>query len=188
MGKPFVAGTPQWAPTPPLAPIEYIPVVWPKPKIKVRGYCLAERPEGCWGHYVPSGDKGRTICCVGRENGCVYCGPWSSLRWQGYIPILDGDLGRVTIAQLTKEAAARCPALHDPRRNLRGCLLTLERVGKKGNGMVQAEILDVNPKPRLPPCPDTKAQLHRLWGLVPIMYPLVELIEGKKIEEGQTHA
>jgi hypothetical protein len=188
MGKPASVASPQWAPVPPMAEPRYIPVVWPKPKITVRGYVLAERPEGCYGHFVPSGRSGRTIGCVGRDNGCLYCGRYASLRWQGYVPILDGIQGRIVLAQVTKEAARLCPALNDPRRNLRGCTLILERLGTENNGRVQAEIIDCNPKPTLPRCPDVRAALQRLWGLLPVMYSIGDLVEANKIEEGKSHA
>jgi hypothetical protein len=182
--KKVQAGVPSWAPVPPADDGPYLEVMWPRIKRPVAGYLLDARPQGAFCHWLPDqrpGAKptdGRTTCCVGRENNCRYCNPAFGRKWVGYAAYLDSVVGRIKLAQITKEAVVSCPSLADPRRNLRGAFLRLERLGELNNGRVQAEMIFSAEATRLPRAPDIVPTLVKMWGLVPIMTPLHELAKG----------
>lgn len=169
MGVYEPARLPLWQDVPPSHQPAYIPVIWPKNEAPVRGYILCARPEGCWTHPLLEGNKVRTMPCVGRENGCAICSAATRIRWQGYVPIFEPIRGRMYIAQVTKEAARRCPPLTNPKEILRGRMLLLTRPGRNANGLVVAEVHSNVPPTDLPPCPDVREALLRLWGLLPKM-------------------
>lgn len=152
-----------WDHRPPPAQPTGIEVLWPRPKQQLCGWIITSHMEGVYTHY----HFGRSLPCIGRDNGCEYCGPRSSRRWQGYIGIYDRRQSRVCIAQITKEAARNCPSLSEPTESLRGKYLVLERVGEARNAPVVARVETRPSVPELPAPIDVRHVLSIVWGFHP---------------------
>lgn len=148
---------------PPLKPPSRIKVWSPKPKQPLRGVILSPQVEGFRIHYLR--EWNRTIPCVGKEQGCYGCGPTTSTRWQFYLGIYFVEAGRVGIVQITKEAKRTCPELCDPKLNLRGRMLFLERQGAAANSRVKADVREYTDGHTLPLAPDILPHLLKMWGI-----------------------
>ena len=142
-------------------------IVWPKPKWSVEGWILSRQVQQFNTHYIDVHGKGRTVPCIGRENGCQICGPFASLRWKGFLAIFNPSCTKPVISELTPYAFDHCRELNDLSYDLRGRWLKVTRLGNRPNGPVKATVSVRSDVPELPDEPDIRFTLMHVWGSLP---------------------
>lgn len=163
MGNAPALRTLDWHVPPPPSQPKGIEIVWPSPGRPVKGWIVTPAMLGIFTHYT---DR-RTLPCIGRENGCEFCGPYSSRRWLGYLGIYDRKESRLGVAQISKEAARTNETLATPGVNLRGLFLRLSRVGDRKNAPCRAELEIAADVPELPAPFNLQELLCAVWGFHP---------------------
>lgn len=143
----------------------FVPIWSPKPGQTLRLVCLSDVVTGVWTHFV---DK-RTRPCLGRKNGCLCSRMDLGRRWKGYVAALEPERSRVVLAELTIGAYTHAfDLLRSVKETLRGRPIRLWRATGKENARVSV----IFEEPRLeamehslPPAPDVRECLRRIWGL-----------------------
>lgn len=153
----------QWTEAPPPKEPGWFPVLSPEPGKPVQGIILNSHVQGVITHFV---DR-RTRPCMGDREVCQGCFAAIAKRWKGYIAIFLPGAGRIALAEITVEAYRSSPELSSKHVNLRGYLLKLERQGKARNSRIIASAHPYVKDEKLPPPPDIRQALLRLWGELP---------------------
>lgn len=106
----------------------------------------------------------RSIVCIGKEQGCKLC-RGQGTHWEGYLFGFSESEKRVFIVALTAGAVRNCWGV---RAGLlqRGRKFTVKRDEKGPNARVTLVIHEsVSYADKLPPSPDLRDCLSRLWGV-----------------------
>lgn len=156
-----VEGEPLWEQSPPPRPTLYLQRLKIHPGTKYQVGSLASRPTGLWTHYV----SGKTFPCIGERFNCPYCGPLTSQRWTGYLPVKIPRSHLLWFVTLTDGCRDHCPELKDETIDLKGHILTVWREGQRSNSPLRVSVGDCDPKGSNCPEPDMRAFLCNLWGL-----------------------
>jgi len=132
-----------------------------KPGAPVRVLCCNPTLYGAKVHFV----EGRSQPCVADALGhCDHCLEQRP-RWYGFMGGLVPEAGRLALAEVTFEAADKCPLLHQEGVNLRGLLLKVERIGSSKRGRCYVTFEEVRVKVKLPPPINIPAALCAVWGV-----------------------
>lgn len=155
---------------------KFIPICRAKPGAKVVGVVLNPAVLGLQCHYL---DR-RTFQCRARGGPCIGCNEGNRKRWQGYLPFLMPQAGRVGLAEITGQAAKDCPTFQQVGISLRGLWIVLERLGTSPRARVRCTFEAWNPTFDLPPPINTARALERVWGEPVHVAGLVVAGEGEK--------
>lgn len=168
---PIAPALPKWDEDPPDASSRHMHVMCPKPSMPVQAMAVAYSAIGTYVHWFldPSmKGKGRTVPHTDPPEKCYCCTVQGQKpRWHGYLAAWYVRQSRHVILDISLNAAQSCPALV-PSNNfdLRGCMVTLKRIGKSPNSPVVAE---VEPRrvelDKVPGSFDVIRSLMRLWGV-----------------------
>lgn len=147
----------------------FVRVLTVKPFAPIQGVILSDELMTVLTHYVPNPSRAgqyqtqphfnpATVC-----PGCLMGRPG---RMKGYLGLwyMGERKAAVTILELTTEAMAACPELRHGNRPLRGRGIKLCRANKARNSKLLAELVELEGPPVLPPCPDIRTEMMRLWG------------------------
>jgi hypothetical protein len=119
-----------------------------------------DQPLGCRTHFYLH----RTVPC--EMPSCPPCADGYSSRWHCYLGVYSPKTGDQAILELTANAAEPLLKYYRDHSHLRGVKIKAERRGIRTNSPVVLsllnECLDHN---LLPPPPDLKSALAKIWGL-----------------------
>lgn len=153
----------RWSATPSKERAAFLPILSPRPRQVLTVVALSEAILGVETHY----EDRRTTPCTGLDNGCPYCSARRLSRWKGFVACLCPGSSKTGILEVTKGAADANPSLFTPGTNLRGLYLRAERVGPNPNGLVTVRVQAASGLKNLPPVPDLRTALLRIWGFNP---------------------
>lgn len=124
--------------------------------------CLSKRPFGLATHFV----DGRTVACLEQLGNCPVNHAARPPVWQGWLAVVNarGD-GKTMFLSLTPRAMEDSIDLSNPKKNLRGSVLTCWRMGSTANSTLSAAVVQPLFKPNLRPEPDMKKWLSHLFQL-----------------------
>lgn len=123
------------------------------------GICLSLRPIGCEVHFW----RGHTRPCLGPIL-CEACHDGQSRRWKGYIALYDPLSRHVWIHEFTTNAYAGLSEALDNFRDLRGHWIKFKRSRPTPNAPLVSEVHSKKePSETIPPEPDIKKILNRIW-------------------------
>lgn len=138
--------------------------------------CLSSAVFGTETHFL-----GRTVPCIGRENGCQGCGIGRRTAWVGYIAATNMDRTRRFLVELTPNCMLVVKRFVELHHTLRGTWCTLERPSKRDTGRVtitvQANGLNLAPA-EIPQPFDVEKSLRKIWGLPEDPPDLAQLLES----------
>lgn len=150
-----------WSDNPASAPtLPHLPLERVKPASQIHGVITCNTYLGVWTHFI----GGRTLPCTAPT--CPGCEAQRRKGWEAYLSIWTNKPSRHIIAALTPGAALQLTdAAPDPGQ-LRGNWITIRRHGSRPNGklLVELQLVEVNVG-CLPPPPDLKAHMYKIWGL-----------------------
>lgn len=150
----------EWKAQPPANhSLPHLPLLRVKTAETIRGAITCLQIEGTDTHFMSN----RTLPCIGEE--CGGCAQQLATRWEGYISVWTTQ-GKHIITSLTPRAANNLLGTVADPCNLRGLFVTIERQGRRPNSPLNArceqpDVLTV----KLPPLPNLRAHLCRIWGL-----------------------
>jgi hypothetical protein len=142
-----------------LKKMAFVPVVSPKVGVPLQALIVGREVLGVQTHYIGR----RTFPCLGTPHLCEGCIQLIRRRWKGFLGIWVSGWSRYAIADITINAVRTCPDLVKKGFRLQGKTLRLERIGKKVNGPVTAELGSL-------PFPDD--QVHKDFELKPHLYQM----------------
>lgn len=149
-----------WDDEPSTAQPTLIPIVSAIPQTAQLLVVLGDRVCGVYTHFYLE----RTVPCLGAIGNCVCQSIAMSKRWKGYLGAYDTFSERMVLAEITMEAYRLCPGLH-VQSGLNRRVLRLFKSGKKKQSPARAELLGSYDGPLLlPPCPDVRDALCRIWS------------------------
>lgn len=106
----------------------------------------------------------RTLPCVTTD--CPGCAAELPRRYEAYISALTTQPSRHVIIALTPKAASQLWASAPNRTDLRGSIITLQRLGTRANGPLSCRFEHSDAiDHKLPPIPELVAHMLRIWGL-----------------------
>lgn len=144
----------------PPPPPGWYEVLRPEPDETLRLTALSGDIEGANLHY----HAGRSVVCIGKENGCTYCK--HKPHWEGYLFGYDETRRKIVLSALTAGAVRNCWQYHSGLL-CRGRRFEVHRPLAGGkNGKVVWSMGDIVPHVnRLPACPNLRECLSRMWGI-----------------------
>jgi hypothetical protein len=106
----------------------------------------------------------RTLPCTTTD--CPGCAAQLPRRYEAYIAALTTTPTRHVIVALTPRAAKQLwDSAPDPH-NMRGIIITLQRMGNRANGPLMCRVeQEEHAESKLPPMPELRAHMARIWGL-----------------------
>jgi hypothetical protein len=154
-------GSITWSNAPPRGTQE---MAWPMLRIPAAGakglIILSNDMLGTNTHYY----GGRTTPCDGQN--CRACEDNSQKRWHGYLAVWMPKAAKKGILEITEAAGDAVAKAAEKRVSLRALSLAAQRVPTKANGKLVLQLTDSEWSPEgLPPAPDLRRILRRMWGL-----------------------
>lgn len=128
----------------------------------ISGIILDLQHTGAYTHYW----GGRTIMCQQIE--CEACLAGRQARWYGYVSIFSAKSNQIAIYEFTPPGVNAVDAYFTSHGQLRGGLITGERIGKRANSRISITMKESGfDVAKLPPAPPVKEILLRLWEVRP---------------------
>jgi hypothetical protein len=125
---------------------------------KCSAICLSEIAWGKYTHFY----RGRTQPCDGPN--CRKCEAGYQRRWHSWVVVLNDATRRMEIYEVPGGAAHDLANWRRANGSLRGWPILLQRVGSRDNGRVKMVVgLKRRDPSSLPPLPDLKEILSRMW-------------------------
>lgn len=121
---------------------------------------LSTHPVGVMLHYW----KGRSTPC--NRNNCEPCKAGHRPRWKGYLYVMTEATRRILIFEYPERPHPDVQAELAKRHTLRGCMIAVNRAGKRANSPVVITFEGTTPHPDLLPEPDGLCEtLERMWEI-----------------------
>ncbi len=133
-----------------------------KPRERLSSIIISRKVVGVYTHWIDAGTQPH----MKNEKLCQGCRMNIRKAWKGYLGVLWGLSGNITLLEVTPECVRLCPALQG-KTDLRGMNIVVFRRGVQRNSPMQAEVTRMNQIKGLPPEFDLRFHLCRLWGLAP---------------------
>jgi hypothetical protein len=158
----------------------------PQVGVPLRLLALANAPLGVYVHWLQNPKQrggGRTVPHTTPDDTCPICVEQNQRpRWHGYLACWWEHSSRFVVADLSLHAVQSCPELVPSHPfPLRGCYVTLSRIGKSNNSPVKATVMRSTIAPTDLPEPfDVRAALMRMWGLSPSEHLREDDLEGRE--------
>jgi len=152
----------------------------------IKGAVTSASYLACHCHYF----TGRTLPCVDRD--CPGCSIQRRRFRECYIALWTTTPGEHIILALNSSAELQLHDSHADVLDLRGTILTAQRIGPKANGRVRVTVADQKlHTSQLPAAPDLAAHLYYVWGLTNEQFgsdhPLWEVRDQLNIDQAPQH-
>lgn len=137
-------------------------------------------------HYL----GGRTLPCA--PENCPGCTAERRRGWELYVSLWTPKPSRHILTALTPAAALNLSDQVADPSNIRGWWLEIERVNVRANAKMIARVIAPDDRPmNLPPAPNLKAHMYKIWGLNPdeinAEHPLFAVREQFTLPEPSTN-
>ena len=122
---------------------------------------------GCNLHYY----RGRSTPC--RKNDCEACEAGHRPRWTGYVLLMSRKTRRVNILEFTARCYSTMQSMLIAKTSLRGVVVTVKRTSSRPNGPLAMTFEEDRVDPdSLPPAPDLREILERIWEVKEKQIPM----------------
>jgi hypothetical protein len=156
--------TTSWTDRNPARPgnLPHIPFERLRAGVTLKGVITCTAPYDSFTHYL----GGRTLPCSGTED-CPGCG-LKRKGWELYLSLWTVTPSKHVITALTPSAARELSDAAPDPNDLRGYFIELRRINTKNNGRMLCSLDQPEFKRHgLPPAPDVRAHMYKIWGLDP---------------------
>ena len=139
-------------------------MAWPMLRVPAKGMSgliiLSQEMLGTCTHYF----GGRTV--PHSDQGCRACDEQNQKRWHGYLAVWHPKAAKKAILEITDAAADTIKKVYATRKTLRSLSIAGQRRPVKPNGTLIVQLIESEwAADGLPPSPDVRRILLRMWGL-----------------------
>lgn len=139
----------------------YVKLCWARPAKPVKFVCHSRRVTGVMMHW----DGVRSVLCQVDPHVCEWCRQRRQKIWYGWVSgfsIHDDAAALIQIPKLTVQTSL---VLSDPKTDLRGATILLERMGAMPRARVRADVRLADRPPQDQEEPDTLLRLQHVYNL-----------------------